>query len=71
MTKERTTLILKDTQNKTIPSNYRPMTCLLMIWNILTAQIKEEIYYSLECRRLFPEGQKGYHKGTKGTDDLP
>ena len=40
------------------------------MWKILTAQIKEEIYYSLECRELFPEEQKGCRKGTRGTDYL-
>ena len=25
------------------------------LWKILTAQIKEEIYYSLECHALFAE----------------
>ena len=28
--------------------------------------IIEEIYYSLECLRLFPEEQKECHKGTRG-----
>ena len=28
---------------------------------ILIAQIREEIYYSLIRRELFPEEQKGYH----------
>ena len=36
MTKGRTT-------NKP-PNNYRPMTCLPMRWEILSVQIREEIY---------------------------
>ena len=33
---------------------------------ILTAQIREEIYYSLINHGLFSEELKGHHKGTKG-----
>ena len=32
------------------------------LWKILTAQIREEIYYSLTSRGLFPEEQKGCRK---------
>ena len=41
-----------------------------MIWKILKAQIREEIYYSLECCGLFPEEQKGRYKETRETGDL-
>ena len=70
MTKEKTTLIQKDPQNGMIPSNYKLITCLPMMWKILTAQIREEIYYSLVCYGLFPEKQKECHKETRGTGDL-
>ena len=36
------------------------------MWKILTAQIREEIYYSLTTRRLFPEQQKGCRKEYRG-----
>ena len=39
----------------TTPNNYRPITCLPMMWKILTAQIREEIYASLISRGLYPE----------------
>ena len=70
MTKGITTLIQKDPQKGNIPSNYRPITCLPMMWKILTAVIKEEIYASLNWRNLFPEEQKGCRKGKRGTHDL-
>ena len=41
-----------------------------MMWKILTAQIRKEIYSSLTRRRLFPEEQKGYRKGSRGTGEL-
>ena len=52
------------------PNNYSLTTCLPLIWKILTAQIKGEIYYSLISRGLLPEEQKGCHKGTGGTREL-
>ena len=33
----------KDPLKGTAPNNYRPMTCLPMMWKILTAQISVEI----------------------------
>ena len=55
MTKVKTTLIQKDPSKGTAPNNYRPITCLRMMWKILTAQIREKIYYSLTSRGLFPD----------------
>ena len=40
------------------------------MWQILTAQIRGEIYYSLTSRGLFPDEQKGCYKGTRGTAEL-
>ena len=51
------------------PQNYRPITCLLIMWKMLTAQIKK-IYHSLISHRIFPEEQKGCCKRTKGTEEL-
>ena len=60
----------KGPKQRTAPNNYRPITCLTMIWKILTAQIREEIYYSLTSHRLFPEEQKGCCTGSRGTAEL-
>ena len=40
------------------------------MWKILTAQIREKIYYSLTSRGLFPDEQKGCRKGSRGTAEL-
>ena len=71
MTKGKTTLIQKDPSKGTTPNNYRVITCLPMMCKILTAQIREEIYYSLTSRGLFPDKQKGCRKGSRGTAELP
>ena len=57
VTKRNTTLI----QKGTTPNNYRPITCLPMMWKILTAQIREEIYDLPTSSRLF----------TRGTESMP
>ena len=41
-----------------------------MMWKILTEQIREEIYYSLTSRGLFPEEQRGCCKGSRGTPEV-
>ena len=41
-----------------------------MMWKILKAQIKEEIYYSLINSGIYPEVLKGFYKGTRGTGEL-
>ena len=41
-----------------------------MMWKILTAQIREEIYYSLTSRGLFPDEQKWYCKVSRCTSEL-
>ena len=70
MTKGKTTLIQKDQNKGTVPNNYRPIICLQMMWIVLTAQIREEIYYSLTSRGLFPDEQKGCCKGSRGIAEL-
>ena len=70
MTKGKTTLIQKDLLERTAPNNYRPITHLAMMWKILTAQIREKIYYLLISRGIFPEEQKGCRKRTRGAKEL-
>ena len=70
MTKRRTTLIQKDSSKRTTPNDYRPITCLPMMWKILTAQIREEIYDSLTSRGLFPDEQKGCCEESRGTAEF-
>ena len=65
MTQGKTTFIQKDPSKGTAPNNYRPITCLPMMWKILTAQIREKIYYSLASRE-----QKGCRKCSRGTAEL-
>ena len=70
MTKGKTTLIQKDQSKRTAPNNYRLITCLPIMWKILTAQIREKIYCSLISCGLFPNEQKGCQKGSRGTAEV-
>ena len=60
----------KGPKERDCSKNYRPITCLPMMWKILTAQIREKLYYSLTSRGLFPYEQRGCRKGSTGTGEL-
>ncbi|XP_063956544.1 uncharacterized protein LOC135154347 [Lytechinus pictus] len=69
MTKGRTVLIPKDPTKGNIPSNYRPITCLPILWKLLTGIISEEIYQHLDDQAILPWEQKGCRKGSRGTKE--
>ena len=69
MTKGRTTLIMKDKRKANVASNYRPITCLRLIWKLLTGIIADGMYSFLESRDLLPHEQKGCRKKSRGTHD--
>ena len=49
--KRKATLIQVDPSKEIITRNYRPITCLHLMWIMLTSPIREEINYSLVCNR--------------------
>ncbi len=59
MTKGRTVLIIKDKELGTLVTNFRPITCLPLLWKLLTGIIAEETYQHRELKDLLPEEQKG------------
>ena len=69
MTTGRTALIQKDQEKGNIPSNYRPITCLPVIWKLLTGIISEELYVYLEETNTLPKEQKGCRRKCRGTKD--
>ena len=69
---ERTSLIVKVREMGPEVTNFRPITCLPVVWKLLTGIITEEVYQHLERRRLLPEEQKGCRRNSRGTkDQLP
>ena len=66
MTKVKTTLIQKDRLKGTAQTNYRPKTCLLMMWKVETARIKEGDLLLIVEQWNLPDKQKGCHEKTRG-----
>ena len=50
-------------------TNFRPITCLPLIWKLLTGIIAEELYGHLEKEGLLPGEQKGGRRKSRGTKD--
>ena len=70
LTRGRTLLLQKDKSKGNVASNYRPITCLPLMWKLLTGVIADQIYAHLDQEKLLPEEQKGCTKGSRGTNDL-
>ena len=70
LTRGRTSLLQKDKSKGNVASNYRPITCLLLIWKLLTSVIADQIYAHLDQEKLLPKEQKACRKGSRRTNDL-
>ena len=70
LTRGRTSLLQKDRSKGNVASNYRPITCLPLMWKLLTGVIADQIYAHLDQQKLLPEEQKGCRKSSRGTNDL-
>ena len=64
-----TVLLLKDKSKGNKVSNYRPITCLPLMWKLLTGTAADEIYNHLEGIYLLPEEQKGCRRNSRGSKD--
>ena len=69
MTYGRTVLCQKDTKKGNAVDNYRPITCLPLMWKVTTGIISEEMYNHLEREKLLPDEQKGCRRNSRGTKD--
>ena len=65
----KTLLCIKEIQKGNLVSNFRPITCLPLIWKLLTGILAEELYEHLEKTNSLPWEQKGCRKGSRGTKD--
>ena len=59
LTRGRTSLLQKDKSKGNVASNYKPITCLPLMWKLLTGVIADQIYAHLDQEKFLPEGQKG------------
>ena len=62
LTRGKTSLLQKDKSKGNVASIYRPITCLSLMWKLLTGAIADQIYAHLDQERLLPEDQKGSGK---------
>ena len=69
LTKSRTVLIMNDQTKGTEVTNYRPITCLSLMWKFFTSILSEGIYSHLDNNNLSPKEQKGCRKKSRGTKD--
>ena len=69
LTTGKTTLVMKDKDKGGQVTNFRPITCLPLVWKLLTGIIAEELYGHLEKEGLFPDEQKGGRRKSRGTKD--
>ena len=58
MPKGREILMQKDKEKDKSASNYRPITCLPLVWKLLTGVIADEVYGFLDTNSLLPQEQK-------------
>ena len=70
LTRGRTSLLQKDKSKGNVASNYRSITCLAVMWKLLTCVVADWIYAHLDQEKLLPEEEKWYKKGSRGTNDL-
>ena len=56
--KGKTVLFQKDKSKVNIASNYRPITCLPLMWKLLTGIIADQIYENFDQQKLLQEKQK-------------
>ena len=59
LTRGRTSLLQRDKSKGNVPSNYRHITCLPLMWKLLTGVIADQIYAQLDQEKLLTEEQKG------------
>ena len=59
LTKGHTVLIMNQKSKGNNVTNYRPITCLILMWKLLTSILSAEIYNHLDQYELLPEEQKG------------
>ena len=69
MTYGRTVLCQKDSVKGNPVENFRPITCLPLMWKLLTGIISEDMYCFMENENLLPEEQKGCRRKSRGTKD--
>ena len=69
MTTGRTVLCQKDPHKGNVVDNYRTISCLPLMWKLMTGVIADSKYKMLEESDILPTEQKGCRKKSRGTKD--
>ena len=69
MTYRRTVLCKKNPVKENSVENPRPITCLLLVWELLTGVISEDMCCFMENENLLLEEQKGCMRKSRRTMD--
>ncbi|XP_063592533.1 uncharacterized protein LOC134769724 [Penaeus indicus] len=69
LTHGRTVLCQKDPRKGNAVENYRPITCLPLMWKLVAGIIADQMYDYLEREYLLPDEQKGCRRRSRGTKD--
>ena len=64
LTRKRASLLEKDKSKGNVASHYRPITCLPLMWKLLTGVIADQIYAHLDYEKLLPEEQNECREGS-------
>ena len=65
----KTLLCVKELEKGNAVASFRSITCLPLLWKLLTGILAEELYEHLEQANILPWEQKGCRKGSRGTKD--
>ena len=69
MTTGKNVLCQKDPRKGNAVDNYRPISCLPMMWKLMTGIISDSVYKFLDENEVLPEEQKGCKRNSRGTKD--
>ena len=69
MTTGRTVLCQKDPKKGNVVENYKPISCLPLLWKLMTGIIADYVYQMLLESDILPVEQKGCRKKSRGTKD--
>ena len=69
MTSGRSVSCVNDATKSNSADNFRPITCLPLMWKCITGIITESIYGFLEGNMALPNEQKGCRRKSRGTKD--
>ena len=69
MTLGKTVLCQKNPAKGSAVDNYRSISCLPLMWKLMTGMLPEMMYSHLERENVLPSEQKRCRKGSRGTKD--